>query len=137
MCATDQRATLTPTRYSTHTEAPPRPQPLSTLLRGERLVVGADPGRSVGVQRLPEQPGRVAVDVDVDRERELLQLALVAGDDAGEVHHLGQAEHPLSPQQAVEVARAERPSRRLEVRGRDGRGGHEVEVERQAVARVE
>ena len=86
-------------------EPHPGPQPLAPLLRGQRLVVGADPGGGVGVQRLPEHPGRVAVDVHVDRERELLELVLVARDDAGEVHHLGQAEHPLSPQEAVEVAR--------------------------------
>ena len=70
-------------------------------------------------------------------ELELHQLALVSGDDAGEVHHLGQPEHPAAAEEALEIARQKRATRRLEPRGRDAGGRHEEEVERQSLARVE
>ena len=79
----------------------------------------------------------MAVDVLRACERDLLQLGGVAGDDAGEVHHLGDAEHAPPPEETLEVAAGQRPVRRLEVRGRNARRGHEVEVELQAFTRVE
>jgi hypothetical protein len=68
--------------------------------------------QNVRLQRAPQHPGRVAV--DVVRERELRQLVLVAGDHAREVHHLGEPDHAPPPEQRVEVARRERAARRLE-----------------------
>ena len=118
-------------------EPHPRPQPLASLLRGEALVVGADPGRGIRLQALAEQPGRVAVDVLGALERELAELRRKAGDDAGEVHHLREPEHPVPPHQRLEVARRERPARRLERRGGHARGRHEVDVELEVVAGVE
>jgi hypothetical protein len=41
----------------------PSAQPLATFLDGQRLVIGRDPRRRVRLQLLPEQPGRMAVDV--------------------------------------------------------------------------
>ena len=82
-----------------------RAEPLAPLLDRRRLVVGADAGRGVGVQRLAEHAWRVAVDVLGARERELLELARVAGDDAGEVHHLREPDHAAAPEQSLEVAR--------------------------------
>ena len=110
-------------------------QPLAPLLDRVGLVVGADAGGDVGVQVAAAHAGRVAV--DVARERELRELALVAGDDAGEVHHLGEAEHTPAPQQRVEVARRQLAPRRLELRGGHARRRHEPDVERDAVADVE
>ena len=56
----------------------------------------------------------MAVDVRGSGELELDQLALVSGDDAGEVHHLGQPEHPAAAEEALEIARQKRAARRLE-----------------------
>ena len=44
-------------------------QPLPALLDRVRLVVGADPGRGVGVEGIAEHAGRVAVDVLAPRAR--------------------------------------------------------------------
>ena len=118
-------------------EPEPRPEPLPPLLDRAGLVVGADSGRRIGVQLLAAEARRVTVDVLRPVETELRQLALVAGDDAGEVHHLGQPEHPPPAEETLQVALVQRPSRRLERRGRDAGRGHEVDVERQVVAGVE
>ena len=80
-------------------------EPLPTLLDRERLVVGADAGGGVRVQRLAEHAGRMPVDVLGAVERELRELGRIAGDDAGEVHHLGEADHAPAPEQPLEVAR--------------------------------
>ena len=50
------------------------------------------------------------------------QLVRVAGDDAGEVHHLGEADHAAATQQALEVAPVQGAMRRLERRGRHASG---------------
>ena len=112
-------------------------QPLSALLRCQRLVVGADPRRGVGVQLLPGDAGRVAVDVLGALQPELRELALVAGDHAREVHHLGEPEHAAAAQEALEVAVVQRAPRRLEARRGHARRRHEVDVERQVGAEVE
>ena len=67
-------------------------------------MVRADARRDVGVQLLAEQAGRVAVDLDALRQPQLVELGGVAGDDSGEIHHLGESEDPAAPQQALEVA---------------------------------
>ena len=91
-------------------------QPLETLLRRVRLVVGADARRGVGLQRVAEHSRCVAV--YVLREIELRELRRSTGDDAREVHHLGEPDHAPSPQQRVEVAGRQLAARRLEVRRR-------------------
>ena len=88
-------------------------QPLAALVDRVRLVVRADAGRGVGHQRAAEHAGRVAV--DVLREAELRELRRRTADHAGEVHHLGDADHAPTAQQRVEVAGAQPPPRRLEV----------------------
>ncbi len=121
-------------RISSQIPARSRSRPSSTV---ERLVVGADPRRGVRVQRLAHHARRMAVRVCGSVERELRELAGVAGDDAGEVHHLGQPDHPAPAEQALEITGRQRTVRRLEVRrGHAGRR-HEVDVERQLVADVE
>ena len=111
-------------------------QALPALLDGPRLVVGADAGGGVRVQRLAEHARRVAVDVRRALERQLLELMLVAADDAGEVHHLGEPEHPASAQEPLQVAERERPARRLELRGRHRGRRHEEDVERDVLRHV-
>ena len=114
----------------------PGAQPLAALLDRERLVVGADPGRRVRLELLAEDAGRVTVDVLGALERELLELGRVAGDHAREVHHLGEPEHAAPAHQRLEVARRERPPRRLE-RGRGDAGRrHEEDLELEARRRV-
>ena len=115
----------------------PGAQALAALLRRVRLVVGADPGRRVRVQLLAEHARRVAVDVRRAVEPELRELALVARDHAGEVHHLGEPDHAPPAQQPFEVARRELAPRRLEPRRRHARRRHHEDVERDLVARVE
>ena len=70
-------------------------------------------------------------------ERELLQLSRVAGDDAGEVHHLGQADNAPAAQETLEVTGCQRSARRLEDRRGHARRRREVHVEREAGADVE
>jgi hypothetical protein len=81
-----------------------RAQPFAAFFERERLVVGANAGCGVRVELLAADAGRVAVDVLGAVEPELRQLALVAGDDAGEVHHLREAEHAPPAQERLEVA---------------------------------
>ena len=118
-------------------EPHPGAQPLAALVRGQRLVVGADARRRVRLQLLAEEPGRVAVDVGGALERELRELARAAADDAGEVHHLGEAEHAAATHQRLEVAGPSGAAWRLERRRRHARGRHEVDVELQAGRGVE
>ena len=113
----------------------PGPQPLASLLHGRGLVVGADPRRGVGVQLRPENAGRMTV--DVASERQLCELGRRARDDAGEVHHLGEPQHPVPVEQPLEVADRQLAPRRLERRRRNARRRHEVGVERDPVARVD
>ena len=116
-------------------EPHPGAQPLASLLRRVRLVVRADPGGRVGVQRPAEHAGRVAV--DVVRQRELRELGRRAADHAGEVHHLGEPDHAAAAEQRIEVARRQLAARRLELRRRHARRRHEVDVERDVVADVD
>ena len=116
-------------RISSHMPARSRSRPSSARVR---LVVGADAGGGVRVERAAEHAGRVAV--DVMRERELRELARGAADDAGEVHHLGEPDHAPPAEQRVEVARCQLATRRLELRCRHARRRHEEDVERDVVA---
>jgi len=93
----------------------PGAQALASLLHGQRLVIRADTGGGVCVQRLAEDSRCVPVHVLGLRQRELRELGRVAGDDAREVHHLGQSEHALAAQQCREVALGERAPGRLEM----------------------
>ncbi len=79
----------------------------------------------------------MAVDMCAPRELQLDELRLVTGDHAGVVHHLREAEHAPAPEQALQIAGLERAARRLELGGRNRGRGHEVEVEREVLARVE
>ena len=122
-----------PSRISSHM---PRAQPLAALLDRVRLVVGADAGRRVRVRApRPSDAGRVPV--DVLGERELRELGVARADHAGEVHHLGEADHAPAAQQRVEVAGVS--SRRGDSNGDAGhaRRRHEVDVERQPFGRVD
>ena len=75
-------------RISSHSPARSRSRPFSARVG---LVVRADAGGGVRVQRPSEDAGRVAV--DVLGERELRELRRRTADHAGEVHHLGQPDH--------------------------------------------
>ena len=114
-----------------------RPDPLAALLHRQRLVIGVDAGRRICLEALAGQTGCVAVDVARTFEPELLELGRQAVDDAGEVHHLGQPEHPASAHQRLEIAACERPPRRLERRCRDAGGRHEQDFELETRCGVE
>ena len=79
----------------------------------------------------------MAVDVVGTGQRELFELVWIARDNAGEVHHLGKADHAAAAHQALEVAGGERAPRRLELRRGHRRRRHHVDVERQLRACVE
>ena len=115
----------------------PGTQAFAAFLGRERLVVGANPRSRVRLQVAAEHARRMSVDVVAARDGELRQLALGAGDHAGEVHHLGKPDHTAPPQQALQVSGRERASRRLERRRRDARRGREENVERQVLADVD
>ena len=100
-------------------------------------MVGADAGRHIGVERGSAHAGRMPVDVIREAGAQLRHLGLVAGDDAGEVHHLGHADGAMPAQQALDVAGGEGPARRLKTRRGHARGRHHVDVERQVGAAVE
>ena len=106
----------------------PAPALLQRLRRGERLVVGRDPGRDVRVQRSPRHARGVPVDVRRDDPR---QHVRIAGDDPREVHHLGHAQRPRMAQDRAHLVRSQRAARRLEVRRRHARRRHHEDVERQ------
>ena len=72
------------------------------------------PAAAYACSSLPEDAGRMAVDVARAVERQLRELAGVAGDDAGEVHHLREAEHAPPAHERLEIAGRERAARRLE-----------------------
>ena len=110
---------------------------LERLLVGRRLVVRADAGGQVGVEVAPAHARRVAVRVRRAAQRELAQLVRVAGDDGGEVHHLGHAERVAPAQHRLEVADRERAARRLEAARGHARRCHHPDVERHVVADVE
>jgi len=99
----------------------PQPQPFAALLRRHGFVVGADSRSDVRVQVLSDHARRVPVDVRRMVEPQLFELTLVAGDDAGEVHHLGEPDHAPPPQQSLEVSGRQPPARRLELRRRHTR----------------
>ena len=61
------------------------------------------PAATYALSVAAEHARRVAVDVR-RASASFASSCSVAGDDAGEVHHLGQAEHAPAPQQRVEVA---------------------------------
>ena len=110
---------------------------LQRLVERRRLVVGADAGGDVGVQRPADHAGRVAVGMRGAGHAQPRQHVGRAGDDAGEVHHLGHAERPRVAQDRLHVGRLERAHGRLEVARRHARRRHHEHVERQALGRLE
>ena len=110
---------------------------LERLVERRRLVVGADAGGDVGVERPADHAGRVAVGVRRARHVEPREHVRRAGDDAGEVHHLGHAERPRVAQDRLHVGRLERAHGRLEVARRHARRRHHEDVERQVLGRLE
>ena len=112
-------------------------EPLTALVGRQALVIGANPGGRVGLQSLADEAGRVAVDMLGAFEPELLELGRQAADDARKVHHLRQAEHPVAAHQGLEIAGREGAARRLERRGGDAGGSHEVDLELEPLGGVE
>ncbi len=88
-----------------HQHPHPRAEALAPLLGRVALVVGADACCRVGLQAGPEETGRVPVHVR-RLEPELLELVRVAGDDAREIHHLGEADHAPPAKEPLQVADA-------------------------------
>ena len=95
------------------------------------------PAADVRLELLPQQPGRMPVDVCRALELELGELVRQPLDDAGEVHHLGEPEDTPPPHQRLEVAGPEGTPRGFE-RGRGhARRRHEEDVELESRRRVE
>ncbi len=132
-----QRAQVASHRRLADEQPHPGTESLAPFLDGERLVVGVDACSRVGLQLGPEQAGCVPVDVARAVQRQLRQLVRRAGNDAGEVHHLREPEHPAPAHQRLEVARRQGAPRRLEGRRGNARRGHEEDVQLEIRARVE
>ena len=86
----------------------PKAALLQRLLEGHGLVVGADTGRHVGVERWAAHARRVTVDVIGEAGFEFRELRFAAADDAWEVHHLSDPDRAAAAQQTLDVARRER-----------------------------
>ena len=99
-------------------EAHAAAQLVAALLQAGRLVVGAGAGGQVGVEALARQAGGVAVDEPVADHAGLVQAVGVAGEDAGEVHQLAQAQGVGPAQGAGDVLRLQGGAGRLQAGGR-------------------
>ena len=111
-------------------------EPLAALLGGVGLVVGADPGGGVGVQRAAAHAGRVTVDVHARAP----SFASSCGSPAMTPGKFIISASPITRRRRSRASRSpvgQLPSRRLEPRGRHARGGHEPDVERDPSADVE
>ena len=82
------------------------------------FVVGADGGGEIAVERLPAQKRRVAVDMAVLEGNELGDDARIGIEDAGEVHHFGQADDLGVRAERFEIGDFELRARGLEAGGR-------------------
>ncbi len=100
-------------------------------------MVGADAGRHVGVERLPAQAGRVAVQRPACEALQLGQHLGRAVDHAGVVHHLGQPQHARIVQQRQQVAGLQPRAGRLHVGGWDAGRQVDPDAERRLPGRVE
>ncbi len=107
------------------------------LLQPGRFVVGADAGGGVGVERGPDEAGRVAVDRQAAGagRGELRQHVGVGGEDAGEVHHLAEAGDTGAVERGGDGGRVEDRAARLARRGRDARRHGEEGAQRQIARR--
>ena len=129
-----QRAQVARARGLADQQPEPGAQPLAALLERRRLVVRLDPGRRVGVQRLAGDARRMAV--DVPREPELRELArrepettpgkfIISASPSTCLRRSSPSRSPVESSRRGDSKRG----------GRDARGGHEVDVERQPGAR--
>ena len=110
---------------------------LERLGERRRLVVGRDARGEVGVQLRAVDARRVSVDALALRQRDLRELGGRARDHGREVHHLGQAQHPVARQDLRQVGERERRPRRLERTRRHARRREREHVHRQPLAGVE
>ena len=97
----------------------PLPDLLAGFRRGRGLVVGADAGGEVAVERLAAKERRVAVDVAVLEGQELVEDRVLGGEHARKVHELGEADHLRMGAERQEVG-----GEKLGARGLEGGRGH-------------
>ena len=117
----------------------PRAAPplLQRLAQDGRLVIAADAGGQVGVERRADDTRRMAVDPLAGGQRDLRELLGRSGDDGRVVHHLGQPDHAIARQDPRDVLQRERRAGRLERARRHRRRGEDEHLERQALAGVD
>ncbi len=109
---------------------------LAPLLQAGRLVVGAGAGGQVGVEGFAPQAGGVAVDGPVAYGVDLVQAGAVAGDDAGEVHHLAQPDGARQGQGLGDVLGPQGGAGGLQVGGGHAGGDHQAQLQGQAGRRL-
>jgi hypothetical protein len=100
-------------------------------------VVAADAGGEVGVERPAADARGVAVDDAIREGAELGGDARIPRDDAGKVHHLGQAVHDAVAEKLLEVSGGEGGAGRRHVGGGDTTRGHGDHAKGQAAAGVD
>ena len=108
-----------------------RPSSTVSISWSERM-----PEAAYAWSALPSTPGACPSTCSAPSSASFASSASSPRDDAGEVHHLGEAEHALAAHERLEVAELERPPRRLEGRGGDARRRHEEDLELEARRRV-
>ena len=131
----DQVAQVARARRLADQQPHPGAQPLAALLDRVRLVVGADPGGRVRVERLAEHARRVAVDVRRAVEPSFASSCGSPPMTPGKFIISASPSTRRRRSSASRSPRRERPPRRLEHRRRHRRRGHEVDVEREPVGR--
>ena len=107
------------------------------LLDTRVLVVGDDARGGIGVEIVAARHGRMTVNLTGNRlgaHRDAAAGLLVGPIDAGEVHHLAQAEDgpAIFVHERLHVRRSDHGARLLVGQGGDAGGHHELDVERGA-----
>ncbi len=115
----------------------PQPQLFAHFLDGSTFVVGADARRCVCHQVAPGQSRRVPVADGLLKAAQLVEHFFVAVYDAGKVHHLAQAQHPVIVQLRRDVVPAQVRAGGFHIRRGHARRHHHKHGERVVLGRVE
>jgi hypothetical protein len=120
-----------------HEEEEAAAELLSGLVRGGRLVVRARPAGDVRIELFPSYAGCVAVHGVAVEGGDLVEHGRVPVDDAGEVHDLGEPQHPGMAEELTELGRVQRGAGGSHRRGRHAGAGHDEDRQGKPLARGE
>ena len=98
-------------------------------------MIRGNAGRRIAHERLSHKPRCVALYMQPLRHRELIIDPIVPQQHAGNIHHLGQAQHPRVLQERCQILRRKRRPGILQRRGGDAGRQHEIHIQRQLPVR--